>query len=473
MQNPPPNDLAILLVDDDDDARQVFSDALKQAGHGVVGVAHARDALDAATRVRFDVAFVNPRAVGQSVEAFVSTLAGLSPDLAVVLLTAEPAKPGEPGGLRHDTWDVLPNPFTPAAALRALDRAINARGLRAQARDLQERLDLEAPPAMFMSRVPAMRAALDALGRAARADVPVVLRGAKGTGKKLLAWVLHRTSTRAERPFVAISCATSADQTEIAENLATAGRLSGATGGTLLLDEIHLLSSEVQAKLAQFASGQRQSGGSVPSGSVLRLIATTSVDLEGKVRDHQFRADLFDLLSGVEIRVPSLRERPSDIMPLARHFLDFFSRACGRQPPRFSSAFEAMLASYHWPGNVRELRNVVERAALLGEGEVLEPHSFAESVVPIRVPLAFLGGHFTLETIEREHILGVVARARTLDEAAEVLGIDTSTLWRKRKKYLEDHLPGFSAGALPAEAVFARRSDGTKSVTDGGEHAQG
>jgi two-component system, NtrC family, response regulator AlgB len=445
MQNPRSNDVAVLIVDDDGESRRALSSWLERAGCRVTSTGRLREVLPAAIPTCFEVAFVNPEIARWPSEDVVAELSASSPDVKVVLLEDKPAElRASSPFLGRGGCDVLSKPYTSAAAVRALDRALDARDLRAQVRDLQERLDLEAPPAALTTRVPAMRVALDAIGRASRSDVPILLRGPKGVGKKLLGGVLHRASVRAERPFLIMSCATSADQTQIAEELAMAGRLSGVVGGTLLLDEVHLLSLDLQGQLARFCAGQ--ASGATSGGACrqdLRILATTSVDVEALVREGRCRSDLLDL---VEIHVPPLRARQADVLTLARHFLEFFARACGRSPPRFSSTFEVVLAGYHWPGNVRELRNVVERAVLLCGGEVLEPLGFAESVAPANVSSSFLGGPFTLQAVERQHILGVIARSRTLDEAARVLGIDTSTLWRRRKKYLDDELRANSSG---------------------------
>src|SRR4029453_1129234 len=136
-------------------------------------------------------------------------------------------------------------------------------------------------------------------------------------------------------------------------------------------------------------------------------------------------------LNVIEVKLPALRERPEDILPLARRFVDFFARAAKRPPPELSPATEAMLRAWTWPGNVRELRNAMERALIVWPAEVLEPQAFPERIAAASGTVLALGGPHTLEEVEREHILRVLASAPTLDEAARILGIDASTLWRK------------------------------------------
>ncbi len=148
----------------------------------------------------------------------------------------------------------------------------------------------------------------------------------------------------------------------------------------------------------------------------------------------RFREDLLYRLNVVEITVPPLRERAEDVLPLARQFAAFFARQGGRQPPELSPAMARTLLSYPWPGNVRELRNAIERALILSPGQVLEPESLPERISALPTTPT-LGGDFTAEEIEREHVLRVLARAATLEEAARILDVDVSTLWRKRRRW--------------------------------------
>nr|WP_304528727.1 helix-turn-helix domain-containing protein [Archangium sp. Cb G35] len=164
-------------------------------------------------------------------------------------------------------------------------------------------------------------------------------------------------------------------------------------------------------------------------------MAATNRDLEKAMAEGHFREDLLYRLNVIEVKLPALRERPEDILPVARRFLAFFARTAKRPVPELSPATEKMLLAYGWPGNVRELRNALERALIVWPAEVLEPQAFPERIAAATGSVVALGGPHTLEEVEREHILRVMASAPTLDEAAHILGIDASTLWRKRKKY--------------------------------------
>jgi NtrC-family two-component system response regulator AlgB len=214
-----------------------------------------------------------------------------------------------------------------------------------------------------------------------------------------------------------------------------------AQGGTLFLDEIGEIAPGLQAKLLRFLQDKQfeRLGENKTRHADVRVIVATNRDLETDVKAGRFREDLLYRLNVIEVTIPPLRERPEDILRLARWFLAFFARSARRSLPELSLAAEQALLHYSWPGNVRELRNAIERAVILWPAQVIEPQAFPERIVSHTAHGPQLGGDYTLETIEREHLLRVLARTSTLEEAAQVLGIDASTLWRKRKKYEEEH----------------------------------
>jgi NtrC-family two-component system response regulator AlgB len=216
-----------------------------------------------------------------------------------------------------------------------------------------------------------------------------------------------------------------------------AGRVEAAERGTLFLDEIGEISIGLQAKLLRFLQDKQfeRVGENRTRRADVRVLAATNRDLARDVAEGRFREDLLFRLNVIEVQVPPLRERLEDVLRLARRFLEFFARAAGRATPELSAGAEAAVLDHPWPGNLRELRNAMERAVILWPNQVLGPEALPDAVAAHATRVPRLGGEYTLDEIEHEHIVRVLARASTQEEAARILGIDASTLWRKRKKY--------------------------------------
>src|SRR5262249_38435770 len=265
---------------------------------------------------------------------------------------------------------------------------------------------------------PRMSATLELAGRAAASDAPILLRGENGTGKGVVARFVHARSKRAGKPFVTVNCPTLSEDllaSELFGHTAGAftgavrdqpGRVEAAEAGTLFLDEIGEITPALQAKLLRFVQDKafERVGETRTRHADVRVIAATNRDLDADVKAGRFREDLLFRLNVIEAAVPRLRDRPEDIAPLARRVLGFFARAAGRAPQELSPDAEAALVAYDWPGNVRELRNVMERASILFPATRLGPEALPERIVAHGSGLPYLGGEFTVEQIEREHI---------------------------------------------------------------------
>jgi NtrC-family two-component system response regulator AlgB len=296
-----------------------------------------------------------------------------------------------------------------------------------------------------------VRALLEIVARAAPSDAAVLFRGESGTGKGVLARALHNQSKRQGQPFVLVNCPTLSEELLASELFGhakgsftgavrdQAGRVEAAEGGTLFLDEIGELPANLQAKLLRFLQEKQfeRIGETRTRRANVRVVSATNRDLDADVRGGKFREDLLYRMNVVEVKVPALRERREDILPLARHFLDFFARNTGRRVPALVPEAERALEGYDWPGNVRELRNAIERAVILWPSDHLPPQAFPDRIAGARERGPHIGGDFTVEAVERAHILAVMGRAPSVDGAAGILGIDASTLWRKRKRYDE------------------------------------
>jgi NtrC-family two-component system response regulator AlgB len=350
--------------------------------------------------------------------------------------------------MRRGAKDYLPKPVTPAQIAVLVERTAARRALERRLTVLEARVDAGAPAVPLEVRSPSMQQALRLLDHAARHDVPVLLRGESGTGKQLLAQELHARSARSDRGLAVVRCAAIPDDALVrvlwgsARGAAPGGaRAQGAVetaeGGTLVLGEIGEASLDAQARLLRLLQdGEYERGGDARVRTAdVRVVATTSRDLEADVKEGRFRPELLYALAVMEIHVPPLRARHEDLLPLARHLLAELARKANRAAPALSPEAERALAAYAWPGNVRELRNSVERALIVTRGAEIELEALPERIAAPSGGAATIGGDFTAEEVEREHVLRVLARSQRLEDASRILGIDVTTLWRKRKRW--------------------------------------
>lgn len=441
-----PSPLNLLVVDDEPNIRKMLMLSLKTDGHRVTAVAGAREAGTVVRQQPFDLAFVDLRLGVDSGLDLIPQLIAESPWLKVVVITAYAAVDTAVEAMKRGAIDYLPKPFTPAQVRLVVERAAARRGLEQRVAGLESVVGELNASIELTTASAAMRHAIELARQVANSDATVLLRGESGTGKGMLARAIHGWSGRAAIPMATISCpALSAQllESELFGHVKGAftgamrdnpGRIAASEGGTLFLDEIGDLPLPLQPKLLRFVQDREYErvGDSVTRRANVRVVTATNVDLIAAVREARFREDLLYRINVIQIDLPPLRDRREDILPLAENLLRYFSR---RRPiAGFTDDAVAALKRYDWPGNVRELRNAVERAVILCCGDRIGieqiPGSFPKAGVEPQ-----LGDPVPFEQIEAVHIRRVVAAAPTIDEAARVLGIDTATLWRKRKRY--------------------------------------
>lgn len=446
--------VSVLIVDDEKNIRNALRICLETMDATVTEAPSAPAALEATARGLFDMVFLDLKLGAQSGLDLIPQLLELNPNVIIIVVTAYATVETAVEAIRKGAWDYLAKPFTPAQIRHLVSKAKAQRSLTTKLVNLEQRLQSEAPDIDLGSQAAAMQSAVSIIERAAGSDVSVLFRGENGTGKGVLARTLHLESPRRDHPFVTINCPTLTEELLASELFGHAkgsftgavrdqpGRVELAEHGTLFLDEIGDLPPSLQAKLLRFLQEKsfERVGENKTRKADVRVVAATNRDLEVDVANGHFREDLLFRLNVIEVRVPSLRERSEDILPLAHRFVQFFAKATGRRAPSISSAAETVLRQYAWPGNVRELRNAIERALILWPSNVLEPQSFPERILGARGKGPTVGGRFTLEEIERAHVNAVIAQSRTMEDAASSLGIDDSTLWRKRKRYEEQDL---------------------------------
>jgi two-component system, NtrC family, response regulator AlgB len=439
----------ILLIDDDASLRRSLRLALETMGHRVTEARDGTQAQELLAHGLFDLAFLDLRLAGEQGLDLLPELLRLAPGLEVVVVTAYATIATAVEAMRRGAFDYLPKPFTPDQLRLVFERVARARRLQTQVADLESQVRSVVPEADLRTEEPGMRQAVDLALKAAASWATILLRGESGTGKGVLARTIHAHSRYASGPFVTVHCPSlSRELLEIelfghVRGACTGavrdavGKVAVAEGGTLFLDEVGELPAALQAKLLRLLQEKcyERVGDPATRTANVRILAATNRDLEQDAAAGKFREDLLYRLNVIEVTLPPLRQRPRDILPLAEHLLRFFARQAGKRPLGFTKEAQAALVRYHWPGNIRELRNAVERGVILMSGPLVGLPDLPAAVGSPARPRAGVGHQLTLEELEAEHLRRVLASAANLDEAASILGIDPSTLYRKRKRY--------------------------------------
>jgi NtrC-family two-component system response regulator AlgB len=439
----------LLLIDDEASLRRTLRTTLESMRHNVTESGSSEQALNCLRRQRFDVAFLDLRLGREAGMDLLPVLLREAPGLAVIVITAHASISSAVEAMRAGAFDYLPKPFTPDQLRVVLERWRQVQRLRNRVANLEEQVRAVTPETDLETQEPAMRQALDLAFQVAASEATVLLRGESGTGKGVLARAIHERSSRASGPFVIVHCPSLSGELLESELfghvrgaftgavLDTEGKVSAAEGGSLFLDEVGDLPPSVQPKLLRLLQDHcyERVGETKTRIANVRIIAASNRDLAAEVAAGRFREDLFYRLNVIDVELPPLRQRPHDILSLAEHLLRFFARQTGKAVHSFAPETEAALVRHNWPGNVRELRNAIERGVILATGATLDRVHLPGQVgspPPARVEV---GGAVTLDALEAEHIRRILAGSASLEEAAATLGIDPSTLYRKRKRY--------------------------------------
>jgi two-component system response regulator FlrC len=441
--------LKILVVEDDDALRDAVLVTLETAGHRPTGVAGGREALAALCLGRYSMVVSDLRMVPMDGLELLGEIRTHYPGLPVLLMTAFGDVNKAVAAMRGGACDFMLKPFEPKALL-----------------DQIARYAVPPPAEGVIAADPVTHAVLLLASRVARADATVLLTGESGTGKEVFARYIHEQSPRRNGPFVAINCAAIPDTLLEATlfghekgaftgaQTAQAGKFEQASGGTLLLDEISEMPLGLQAKLLRVLQEREveRVGGKRPVAVDIRVLATSNRDMAAEVASGRFRDDLFYRLNVFPLHIPPLRERPSDLLPLAEHFLAAHGVQLGRRLV-LTAAGKARIAAHSWPGNVRELENVLQRAAILAPGEtvdaehlVLGGSSTAAPAAPVAIVVASVPSAASapvpgdppanMKDLERQHILDTLAKVGgSRKKAVELLGISERTLRYKLAQY--------------------------------------
>jgi two-component system response regulator HydG len=442
-----PGTLRILIVDDETIVRDSLGAWFRQDGHRVELAESGKEALRLVSANRYDIAFLDIKMPGMDGLELQARLAAADAELSVVLMTAYASVETAVKAMKNGAYDYIVKPFDPDDLSMLVKRAAEHRSLRAENQRLKKSLESAAPP-LLLGASTAMRHVVELVQTVAPTDSTVLITGESGTGKEVVARAIHAASSRRYNPMVVVNCGALPEgilESELFGHEAGAftgargrhkGKFESAEGGTVFLDEIGEVSPKVQVELLRVLEEKvvTRLGGTAPVPVDFRTISATNRDLEAAVKDGRFREDLYWRLNVVHVHIPPLRERPEDVPVLAEQFLARFARSMSRRPMTFSKDALDALASYPWPGNVRELQNAIERAVVVGRGDVV-----SASDLPLRVtqtaavPGAAPG---SLAEAERAHVQAVLdSSGWNITKAARILDVDRVTLYNKIKKY--------------------------------------
>lgn len=445
----------ILIVEDEDNIRNVLADVLQDEGYQVDAVPTGEAGLRALDAEIYDVVLLDINLPGVSGMDVLSVAQSRQWDAEFIVTTAFGSIDTAVEAMRLDAFDYLRKPLRAPELKVVVERALESRALHRELASLRGRMP-KTLSRVIVGRSAAMRQVMDMVERVAPTRATVLIAGETGTGKELVARAVHELSDRSRSPFIPINCSALTEtllESELFGHVKGAftgasqnrrGLFETASGGTLFLDEIAAISPSIQVKLLRVLQERtiQRVGSHDPIKVDFRLIAATNTDLAEEVEEGSFREDLFYRLNVFPITVPPLRERPEDIPTLANHFRQKFAEENRLEPPGMTSETLSRMASYEWPGNVRELENFIERAVIMHPGArtiPFEPHGLTAPSVEDGLVENAGEERWDLDRLEREYILRILDRVQWHQSAAaEVLGVNRRTLYRKLKRYREE-----------------------------------
>jgi two-component system response regulator HydG len=447
----------ILVVDDDDAHRTMLNTLLSGWGYHIFETEDGSGAITAVQEKPFDLVLMDVRMLKVSGLEALERIKAFNPSIPVIIMTAYSSVDTAVDALKKGAYDYLNKPLDFEKLKLTLTHAMEHVHLKEENTALKARLDDQLDLQNVIGRSPVMVRLLETAGQVAPSEATVVIHGQSGTGKEMIANIIHHNSPRKHRPFVKVNCAAITETLFEAElfghekgaytgaHKQTDGCFLRAQGGSLFLDEISEIPLPMQVKLLRVLQERELTrvGGETLIKIDVRLVAATNQDLAELVQQGRFRQDLYYRLNVVALQVPSLKDRKEDIPLLAQHFLARFKQSNRKQIKGFTPAAMDLLLRYQWPGNVRELMNAVERAVVLARGEYLDKEDLAglhgPNGPPAAVPDEPSASGQSLDQLEKSAILRMLQETGgNKSKAARRLGITRKTLHKKLKQYESD-----------------------------------
>lgn len=437
----------ILIIDDDIDYVSLISKYLQAKGMTVLRAGSIKEGQEIIKAEDPEVVLLDVILPDHSGVENVAMIKGMNEEIPIIMVSGHDDTKLVVGAMRAGASDYLKKPVDHNELINKINKLIDMRATQYSEHELESTNEY----GVIIGKSALTRQVIREVSKVANADAPVLLRGETGTGKSLIAQIIHARSRRKDKPCVTINCAA------IPENLLESeffghekgsftgairekiGKFEFANGGTIFLDEIGELSPELQVKLLRVLQGQEfeRVGGLKTIRVDVRIIAATNRNLEKAIQEHHFREDLFYRLNVLPIYIPSLRQRKEDISVLVEHFVKYYSRKCNKRFDPLTDVVMENLVQYDWPGNIRELQNVIERAIILAR----EPHlRLTDFIINNGTMLQPKPVHAEIVTslrdLEYQALLKAIKQTGgNLSQAAKLLGVGRDTIYRRLKKY--------------------------------------
>ena len=435
----------VIVIDDEVNILKTVKLSLTSQGFETDVFSDPDEALNAASEKYYDLAFIDLKMNTMNGIEVLQKLKTISSETTVVIMTAYGTIESAVESMKLGAVDYISKPFTHKEFIHLVEKIFENHKLKREVNKLRQRISSENNGADFITGNNKVIELLETAKEAAGSDLSIMIEGESGTGKELLAKFIHQNSPRRESPFIVINCAA------IPENLFESemfghvkgsftgavkdriGRLEMADKGTLFLDEVADIPKQMQVKLLRFLQNMEfeRVGESLTRKIDIRIISATNKNIEEEISEGNLREDFYYRISGLRLKLPALKDRKEDILLLAKYFIE---RISGQVNLEISDGAKKILVEYEWPGNIREFENVIKRVIVFAKGGIIKPEHLPVELLSFK-PKFSLANIPKIEDLERQHIIDVLKLTNNPKDAARILGISETTLWRKKKEY--------------------------------------